>query len=115
MHFQTVFDKAFPELKSKINPCHIKSILGVGGTHHLVLGVIEIDIKFGTLGLTYALYVIEDLQDSIILGHDFMEAHNVTLGIRGKKMSIQNDVKVCNLQTNTGYACTIKPVAIPDQ
>ena len=85
MHFQTVFDKAFPELKSKINPCHIKSILGVGGTHHLVLGVIEIDIKFGTLGLTYALYVIEDLQDSIILGHDFMEAHNVTLGIRGKQ------------------------------
>ena len=73
------------------------SIVGVGGTHHPVLGVIEIDIKFGTLGLTYAFYVIEDLHHSIILGHDFMEAHNVTLDIRGKTMSIQNDVKVCNL------------------
>ena len=107
------FDKAFPEQKPKINPCHIKSIVGVGGTHHPVLGVIEIVIKFGTLGLTYPFYVIEDLHNSIILGHDFMEAHNVTLDIRGKKMNIQNDVKVCNLQTNTGYARTIKPVALP--
>ena len=35
------------------------SIVGVGGTHHPVLGVIEIDIKYGTLRLTYAFYVIE--------------------------------------------------------
>ena len=27
-------------------------------------------------------------------------------------MSIQDDVKECNLQTNTGYEQTIKPVAV---
>ena len=73
------------------------SIVGVGGNHHPVLGVIEFEINYGTLCLTYAFYVIENLHHSIILGHDFMEAHNVTLDIRGKTMSIQNDVKECNL------------------
>ena len=38
---------------------------------------------------------------------------NVTLELRGRKMSIQDDVKECNLQTNTGYEQTIKPVALP--
>ena len=107
------FEKAFPVSQPNINPCHIKSIVGVGGTHHTVLGVIPIDVKFGTLGLTYPFYVIEDLHHSIILGHDFMETHSVTLDIRGKKMIIQDHVKVCNLQTNTGYARTVTPVTLP--
>ena len=107
------FEKAFPVHKPNINPCQIKSIVGVGGTHHPVLGVIQVDVKFGTLGLTYPFYVIEDLHHSIILGHDFMEAHHVTLDIKGKKMIIQDNVKVCSLQTNTGYARTIKPVTLP--
>ena len=37
------FEKAFPINKPSINPCHIQSIVGVGGTHHSVLGAIEID------------------------------------------------------------------------
>ena len=97
----------FPEKKPNINPCHIKSIVGVGGTHHPVLGDIQIDVKFDTLGLTYPFYVIENLHHSIILGHVFMEAHNVTLDIRGKTMIIHDHVKVCSLQTNTGYTRTI--------
>ena len=107
------FEKAFPINKPSINPCHIQSIVGVGGTHHSVLGAIEIDIKFGTLGLKYPFYIIEDLHHSVILGHDFMETHNVTLDIRGKKMHIQDNIKVCNLQTNTGYARTVKGTTLP--
>ena len=107
------FEKAFPEQKPNINPCQIKSIVGVGGTHHPVLGVIQIEVKFGTLGLVYPFYIIEDLHHSIIIGHDFMETHNVTLDIKGKKMIIQDHIKVCTLQTNTGYARTVKPVTLP--
>ena len=39
--FPNSFYKAFPEQKPKINPRHIKSIVGVGGTHHPVLVVIQ--------------------------------------------------------------------------
>ena len=39
--FPNSFYKAFPEQKPKINPSHIKSIVGVGGTHHPVLVVIQ--------------------------------------------------------------------------
>ena len=42
-----------------------------------------------------------------------METHNVTLYIKGKKMIIQDHIKVCTLQTNTGYARTVKPVTLP--
>ena len=107
------FDKAFPNVKPNINPCHIKSIVGVGGTHHPVLGVVLIDVKFGTLGLSYPFYVVEDLHHSLILGHDFMETHSVTLDIKGKKMIIHDNVKVCSLRTNTGYARTVKPIKLP--
>ena len=79
------FDKAFLNDKPNINPCHMKYIFGVGGTNHQVLGVVEINVNFGTLGLTYPFYVVEELHHSIILGHDFLEAHSVTLDIRGKK------------------------------
>ena len=78
-----------------------------------MLGVKQTDIKFGTLALTYPFHVIEDVHHSIILGHDFIEAHNVTLDVRGKKMIIQDYVKVCTLQTNTSYARTFKPVNLP--
>ena len=108
-----LFEKALSLHQPNINPCHIKSIVGVGGTHHTVLGVIQIDVKFGTLGLTYSFYVTEDLHHSIILGHDLMETHSVTLGIRGKKMIIQDHIKVCDLQKNTDYARTVKPITLP--
>ena len=107
------FEKAFPEQKPNINPCQIKSLVGVGGTHHPVLGVIQIEVKFGTLGLVYPFYIIKDLHHSIIIGHDFMETHNVTLDIKDRKMIIQDHIKVCTLQTNTGYARTVKPVTLP--
>ena len=56
----------------------------------------------------------EDLHHYIILGHDLMETHSVTLGIRGKKkMIIQDHIKVCDLQKNTDYARTVKPVTLP--
>ena len=107
------FEKAFSAQKPNINPCQIKSIIGVGGTHHPVLGAVQVDVKFGTLALAYSFYVIEDLHHSVILGHDFMEAHHVKLDIRGKKMTIQDNIKVCSLRTNTGYARTIKPATLP--
>ena len=107
------FDKAFLKDKPNINPCHVKYIIGVRGTNHQVLGVVEINVNFGTLGLTYPFYVVEELHHSIILGHDFLEAHSVTLDIRGKKMIIQDHVKVCSLQTNTGYARTVKSINLP--
>ena len=107
------FDKAFLNDKPNINPCHVKYIVGVGGTNHQVLGVVEINVNFGTLGLTYPFYVVEELHYSIILGHDFLKAHSVTLDIRGKKMIIQDHVKVCSLQTNTGYARTVKSINLP--
>ena len=105
--------KAFPINEPSIYPCHIQSIVGVGGTYRSVLGAIEIDIKFGTLGLKNHFYIIEDLHHSEILGHDFMATNNVTLDIRGKKMHIQDNIKVCNLQTNTGYARTVKGTTLP--
>ena len=42
-----------------------------------------------------------------------MESHSVTLDLRGKTMIIQDRIKVCNLQTDTGYARTVKPVVLP--
>ena len=107
------FEKAFLDNKPSINPCHIRSIVGVGGTHHAVIGVVNIEVKFGTLGLCYPFYIIEDLHHTLILGHDFMEAHNVTLDFKGKKMVLQDNIKVCHLHTNTGYARTIKPITLP--
>ena len=41
------FDKAFPVNRPKINPCQINSIVGVGGTHHKVQGVINIELNLG--------------------------------------------------------------------
>ena len=76
-------------------------------------GVIKIEVKFETLGLVYPFYIIKDLHHSLILGHEFAESHNVTLDIRDKKMIIQDNIKVCSLQTNTGYARTVKPVILP--
>ena len=99
--------------KSSINPCHIRSIVEVGGTHHAVIGVVNIEVKFGTSGLCYPFYIIEDLHHTLILGYDFMEAHNVTLDFKGKKMVLQDNIKVCHLHTNTGYARTIKPITFP--
>ena len=78
-----------------------------------MLGGIEHDIKFGTLGLKYSFYIIGELHHSVILGHDFMETHNVTLDTRGKKMHIQDNIKACNLQTNTCYARTVKRAPLP--
>lgn len=109
---KSFLQKAFPDQKPSMNPCRIQSIVGVGGTHHAVCGVVNIDICFGTLSVTYPFYVIEDLHHSLILGHDFMETHNVTLDIRGKQMIIQDNLKVCHLRTNTGYARTTKPTVI---
>ena len=89
-------------------------MVGVGGTHHSMLGVVNIEVAFGTLGLKYQFYIVEDLHHSLILGHDIMETHNVTLDLRGKTMTIQDSLKVCSLHTivNTGYACTVKPTTI---
>lgn len=42
-----------------------------------------------------------------------METHSVTLDIKGKKMIIHDNVKVCSLRTNTGYARTVKPIKLP--
>ena len=104
-------EKTFLDNKSSINPCHIRSIVEVGGTHHAVIGVVNIEVKFGTSGLCYPFYIIEDLHHTLILGYDFMEAHNVTF--KGKKMVLQDNIKVCHLHTNTGYARTIKPITFP--
>ena len=78
------FEKAFPK-QAKHLPLSYPINCWVGGTHHLVLGAIEIDIKFGTLELKYPFYIIEDLHHSVILGHDFMETHNITFNIKGKR------------------------------
>ena len=110
MYVKAIFEKAFLDNKPSINPCHLRSIVGVCGTHHAVIGVVNIEVKFGTLGLFYPFYVIEDLHHTLILGHDFMESHNVTLDF---KMIIQDNIKVCHLHTNTGYARTIKPITLP--
>ena len=106
------FEKYFPNQKPTIKLCQIKSIVDVGDKHHPVLRVVNIEVAFGILGLKYPFYVVKDLHHSLILGHDFMEAHNVTLDIRRTKMTIQDSLKVCSWQTNIGYARTVKPTTI---
>ena len=43
------FEKSFPNQKPTKNLCQIKSIVDVGGKHHPVLGVVNIEVAFGTL------------------------------------------------------------------
>ena len=74
-------------------PCHARSVVWVCNTHHSVLGVIVHDIKFGTLGLKCSFYINGELHHSVILGHDFIETHNVTLDTRGKKCTYRPILK----------------------
>ena len=59
--------------------------------------------------------MVQDLHHSIILGIDFMNDHDVTLNIRAKQMIFQDNLKVCSLRTNTGYARTVKPTYLKAQ
>ena len=59
-------------------------------------------VNLGTLGLCDPFYIIEDLHHILILGHDFMVVPNVTLDFKGKKMVLQDNIKVCHLHANTG-------------
>ena len=70
------FENGFLDNNPSINPWHIRLIVGVGGTHHAVIGVVNIDVKFGTLGLCYPFYIMEDLHHTHILRHVLMAAHN---------------------------------------
>lgn len=75
----TFLDKIFPTTKPDIKNCSLKTITGVGGTHHSVQGFVNLDVNFGGLTIGYPFYIVKDLHHSLILGHDFMERHNVNI------------------------------------
>lgn len=112
---ESFFNKAFLDKKPKISESKIKTIVGVGGTHHAVSGEVNLDISFGTVTLASKFYVIKDLHHSVILGIDFMEKHKVSLDIASKKFIIHDFLKVCSLSTNTGYARTVRSTKILPQ
>ena len=107
--------KSFYEKVSKIaKPKSLNqyiSITGVGGTTHPVTGKILLDISFGSLIISHGFLVVEDLHHSLILGHDFLETNKVTIDVASKQMTIQ-DIKVCSLKTDTGFARTIRQTNI---
>lgn len=109
---QAFLERAFPKNKPHFETSTIKTIVGVGGTHHAVNGLISLDICFGTVKLSSKFYVVKDLHHSLIFGIDFMEKHRVTLDIPSKKFIIQDFLKVCSLTTETGLARTIRSVGI---
>ena len=110
---EAFLNTAFANKSISLTDCNIKSIVGVGGTHHAVTGKVSLDIFVGKVGLKFHFYVIKDLHHSIILGLDFMETHNIVLDIKSKQMLIYGpEVYVCQLHTCTAYARTCKPVVL---
>ncbi|WAR08352.1 hypothetical protein MAR_018310, partial [Mya arenaria] len=99
------FERAFPNEKPSFVFNTVQSIVGVGGTRHSVTGKVKLDVCFGSLTVSYQFLIVEDLHHSLIIGHDFMDAHNVKLDIRAK-------TDVCNLRTDTGYARTVRPTVV---
>ena len=85
----------------QLKPSDISTIVGVGNTHHKVLGTLDIDVAIGGAKFSQIFYVIDQLYHPVILGQDFLSKHNAKIDFSKNLLSLQEGIVVANLQTPT--------------
>ena len=99
---------------SKLKPCDLQEIVGVGGEKHKVLGQIELPLLISGVKITYKFYVLDSPHHSLILGMDFLEFHKAYLDLDAGTLFIKDKVICASLSRNkAGLARVDKPTTVP--
>ena len=89
---------------NKYDPSSIDHIQGVCGEVHKVLGTIKLPICINGLILPHTFYVFRKLHHQLILGIDFLTAHQATICLNTKTLSLKDGQATVSLVQPTPYA-----------
>ncbi|WAQ95040.1 hypothetical protein MAR_007511 [Mya arenaria] len=106
--------KKLSDRQVTIQNSHLKSIVGVGGERHSVLGEVCLTLKIGGLQIDQKFIVLENLHHSLILGLDFMTKNHVRIDFHQKLMSVGEDFVFVGISCDSlfGYARPTSKVII---
>lgn len=92
----------------------VGQVSGVGGHTMKVDKKVRIGVKFSNVFMECDFYVIDKIQQDVILGLDFMTKHKVKINFGNKTVSIEDDSIVVGLtHISSGTARLTRFVTIP--
>lgn len=99
----------------QIQQSRIQNAVGVGGEHHSILGLISLPLCIGKLSFIHPFHVFSKLQQTMILGMDFLEKHKVDIHLSSNCIFIpdsENEAVVHSLEMNCGLARSLSRIKI---
>ena len=104
-----------PACKYPQSPVDI-SLLSVNGEKLEVASVVNIPIKFGNYSVVHQFYVSPSVKRDVIIGHDFLLSHGVTLDFANQMFIIANiPLPMLSIGANSINAVSGKSTLSPDQ
>ena len=85
---QALVQRSFPNIELQRSKLHCVS--GVCGEKHLILGEVELPVKIDGLILYHKFHVLQRLHQTLILGVDFLKAHQANLDFSSNILSLKN-------------------------
>ena len=71
----------------------VKSMIGAGGTNHVVKGQINLPLTFDGKVIYQYFQIIPELRNSLILGMDFLQVNQALINIGQKELILNNKRK----------------------
>ena len=65
--------------KCKLTECTTPNLRSVGNTVVPILGVTDVEVSIGSFSCSHKFHIIDNFSHDVILGVDFMKAHNATV------------------------------------
>ena len=99
-------------------PTDFKSIVGVGGQTTPVQAMAIIPVTINRLVLPFIFYIFDDLHRDLIIGMDFLHAHEVDIFVSQQKISVKSGITESDLTPEPAVISTARvsaPVNIPAQ
>jgi hypothetical protein len=95
-------------------PSKITAIIGVGGAHHDIKGMVTLPLKFGQCTISHAFHILPAMSMQLIIGIDFLQQHKAAIDYSTNKFSLlSGELQVCFLTSHTGIVRIAKKVTIP--
>ena len=85
------YNKISKSQNVKIENGGLKFAKGVGGTVLHLKGVCFLPLKFGSVSVTHAFYVCQNISHDLIIGYDFLNANKVIVNFQEGALFIQNE------------------------
>ena len=96
-------------------PSDIPAISGVGGEKHKVLGMLNVSIMISRAQFQFKFYVIQDIQHTVILGIDFLNAHKAEIDLSRKVVHFDDKlVQAPFKESLSGLGRIFQPTTIPE-